>query len=1059
MAGLLDALASYVTSMLTEMARDEVAMVIGVSSEIDDLAVKLGDLKNFLADADKRNITDESVRRWVEELKRAMYQATDILDLCQLKFSEQGSSEDIGCLTPVQSFMQSKYMGCLNPLLFCMRNPLHAHDIGTRIKGLNEKLNDICKRAERFNFLKLEAYPDRRMARPHGIDRKTHPLLERSEVVGDKIEDDTRALVDMLIENVADTSDSIMVFAIVGVGGIGKTTLCKKVFNDEAMQSKFAKMIWLSITQEFSELDLLRTAITAAGGNMPGPGGGSEDKALLVPALANSIKDKKFFLVLDDMWGSAAWSNLLKAPFSHGAAGSCILITTRHDAVARGMKAMEPYHHVEKLGSEDAWSLLKKQVLTTEKDEYGIEMLKDVGLKIIEMCDGLPLAVKVMGGLLCQREKERHAWQRVLNNAIWSVSQIPEELNYAICLSYEDLPSCLRPCFLHYSLIPGNTILASHEIVSMWISEGFVHGNLDDLEELGHEYYRQLILRNLIEPIPDTLGQYFCNMHDVIRSFAQFVARDDALIAHKGEIINSRVSLQGLLRLSIERDGMGSNEFEWRSLQEQKSLRSLMLIGNLKIQSGDSLASFSGLRMLHIESTNIAALVESLYQLKHLRYLALHKCTDLNRLPENIHKLKFLQHLSLEDCENLVKLPDSIVKLQELRYLAVEDTCVNGIPRGFGALTNLRELDGFLARMDGGWCSLEELGPLSKLRSLGLGNLQNVSDASLVLHCSSLLGDDGLVRDVVSEEDQGVIQEVFDELCPPSCIEDIRIDGYFGRQLPRWIMLTTMTPLNSLRIVKMDNLACCTELPDGLCQIPCLEFLGICRVPVIKRVGPEFVQSRDPCHHPAFQRLHKLILHGLLEWEEWEWKEEVQAMPVLERLEIKGCKLRCIPPGLATHARALKKLIIWHVQSVQSVANLASVVELELYSLPDLANISNLPKLQKLEIGWCGKLESLQEMSALRRFILTVDYGGKQLPLYLQTMKPGRLLLNCCPEVVASMALGKSGSEWDKFSHIQHVEAYADYKGIEKKWHIFFTSEPYSMETNIDPQEMNTSPV
>ncbi|VAH96194.1 unnamed protein product [Triticum turgidum subsp. durum] len=147
MAGVLDALASYVTSMLAEMAKEEVAMLIGVSDGIKDLSIKLGDLKNFFADADRRNITEDSVRGWVGELKRAMYLATDIVDLCQLKAMEQGQTKD---------------RGCLNPLLFCMRNPLHAHDIGTRIKLLNQNLDDICKRGSSFNFIKLEAYQDQK---------------------------------------------------------------------------------------------------------------------------------------------------------------------------------------------------------------------------------------------------------------------------------------------------------------------------------------------------------------------------------------------------------------------------------------------------------------------------------------------------------------------------------------------------------------------------------------------------------------------------------------------------------------------------------------------------------------------------------------------------------------------------------------------------------------------------------------------------------------------------------------------------------------------------------
>ncbi|XP_037403981.1 putative disease resistance protein RGA3 [Triticum dicoccoides] len=163
MAGVLDALASYVSNMLTEMAIEEVAMLIGVSSGIDDLSVKLRDLKNVLADADKLNITDESVREWVEELKRAMYHATDILDLCQLRVMEQGPSKD---------------MGCLNPLLFCMRNPLHAHEIGSRIKALNQKLDEISKRGGSFNFIKLEAYQNQKTTNPPAVNHKTNPLLE-----------------------------------------------------------------------------------------------------------------------------------------------------------------------------------------------------------------------------------------------------------------------------------------------------------------------------------------------------------------------------------------------------------------------------------------------------------------------------------------------------------------------------------------------------------------------------------------------------------------------------------------------------------------------------------------------------------------------------------------------------------------------------------------------------------------------------------------------------------------------------------------------------------------
>uniref|UniRef100_A0A8R7RBW3 Disease resistance protein RGA3 n=1 Tax=Triticum urartu TaxID=4572 RepID=A0A8R7RBW3_TRIUA len=342
MAMVLDAFASYLGDLLKQAAEEELGMMLGVSGDIDKMGVKLGDLKNLLADAERRRITDDGVQQWVTELKRAMYEATDILDLCRFKAMERGSSPPD--------------MGCCNPLLFCLRNPRFSLEIGGRIKKLNLTLDSIKERSADFSFLNLGYYEDRMMARPIASYRKTNAVLEQSGVVGDQIEEDTRALVEKLA-NKNDTAD-VMVVAVVGVGGIGKITLAKKVFNDEAIQRWFNTKIWLSVT-EFSEAELLKTAIITAKGKLPD--GGAQDKSLLVPALAVAIRDKKFFLVLDDMWGDNEWNNFLKDPFSYGAPGIRVLVTTRHGTVARGLKALHPYHHVDKL-TEDAWSLLTKQV-------------------------------------------------------------------------------------------------------------------------------------------------------------------------------------------------------------------------------------------------------------------------------------------------------------------------------------------------------------------------------------------------------------------------------------------------------------------------------------------------------------------------------------------------------------------------------------------------------------------------------------------------------------------------------------------------------------------------
>lgn len=233
------------------------------------------------------------------------------------------------------------------------------------------------------------------------------------------------------------------------------------------------------------------------------------------------------------------------------------------------------------------------------------------------------------------------------------------------------------------------------------------------------------------------------------------------------------------------------------------------------------------------------------------------------------------------------------MELRQLRALYLNDTRINSIPKGFSVLNNMRDLVDCPAQMDGDLCSLQELGPLSQLSVLGINCLENVTASSfatkamldkklrlsnLTLKCTNrLVG--------IAEEKQQQIEEAFDELCPPSCLDWLRIQGYFGRRLPRWMILTATAPLESLRILTTGDLICCTKLPDRLCQFPWLEVLHIYHGPAIKRIGPEFLRFyRRHCTNrsqvPAlFPKLQELELIRMLDWE-----EQVQAMPIFQKL-------------------------------------------------------------------------------------------------------------------------------------------------------------------------------
>ncbi|VAI91583.1 unnamed protein product [Triticum turgidum subsp. durum] len=681
-------------------------------------------------------------------------------------------------------------------------------------------------------------------------------------------------------------------------------------------------------------------------------------------------------------------------------------------------------------------------------------MLKDVGLKIIQKCGGLPLSIKIMGGLLRKRGKLRHDWEHVLDDSKWSTTRMPQELNYSVYLSYEDMPPYLKQCFLYYSLLPKSRNFHVDQVVGMWISEGFIHGNSNDLEESGRNYYNELISRNLIEPNINYVDQYYCSMHDVVRSFAQYMTKDEAFTTQdRDNDMLTRLSSQKFLRLSMQ-----SGDLDWKSLQEQQSVRTLISTTQINLKPGDSLAAFSSLRTLHIESADVAALAESLHQLKHVRYVALLN-TDISVLPVSIGKMKLLQFLDLGGCTTLVNLPDSIVKLGQLRLFDLPST--NVIPRGFHGLTSMRRLHGFRAHVDGDWCSLDELGPLSQLRRLHLVQLENVPAASfaanarlcekrhltnLFLWCTSKLGDDGLlIEKGVSNGEQERNEKVFDELCPPPSIVDLSIRGYFGQQLPSWMMSTSMVSLNNLKYLWLEHLACCTQLPNGLCQLPYLQMLQVDRAPCIRHVGSEFLQAVAA----PFPRLNAMKLVGMVEWEDWEWEEQVQAMPRLETLLLGNCKLRRAPPGLASNARALKILIVIGVHHLNYLESFSSVVELTVHACPDLERITSLPNLQKLIIKGCPKLKMLESIPALEWLVLE-NYAIEELPEYMRDINPRHLQLLCRIWLVSSLAAGQSGPEWDKFSHVDHVQAYARDGNNQRKWYVLYTRrDNFKLDSNI----------
>jgi Leucine-rich repeat (LRR) protein len=315
------------------------------------------------------------------------------------------------------------------------------------------------------------------------------------------------------------------------------------------------------------------------------------------------------------------------------------------------------------------------------------------------------------------------------------------------------------------------------------------------------EYYWGLIKRNLIQPEEGySVTGYRCTLHDVVRSFAEYMAREEMLVVRDEQAADG----SGLVRrLSIAPRAVSVPD--WVILKKQKSLRTLALRSNIKLMPGDSLTGFSSLRVLYIVRTNSDRLVDSLCDLKHLRFLHLNK-TNISRLPDSIHNMKFLQFIMLIDCKKLASLPSGIVKLVHLRYLDISGSNVSTVPKGFFGLTNLRSLYGFPVHVDdidhassttSSWCSLQELAPLSQLRQLTLHGLEKVPASRMAekafisskgnlsylwLNYNSVAGGEAEQQRQKSVNQEEVLEKLYS---PTSSLENLSVrGGYAGGQLP-----------------------------------------------------------------------------------------------------------------------------------------------------------------------------------------------------------------------------------------------------------------------------------
>ncbi|XP_010661781.1 probable disease resistance protein At1g58390 [Vitis vinifera] len=764
---------SIFVEKLSNLVLQEAFLFGQVEEQVKLLRDELKWMRLFLKDADSQSLCNEKIKLWVEQIRNVTHDAEDVIDEFILDMDRR------------QLRLNTlKFLKCLPTCVgFADKLPF-IHELDGRVKEINIRIERIMANRSKYGLEALMASNSSSTTdQVVAYKEKWAQVVEGSDVVG--IEDGTEVVTQMLTKGEMRRA----VVSIVGMGGLGKTTLAKKVYNHSGVKRHFDCIAWVCVSQEFKPRELLLSIISSVMSLS-----NEEKKEMreveLGGKLRECLNDKKYLVVMDDVWSIEAWSSLCSyLPESRN--GSKVLMTTRNKEIAAQANGHEVVGHTDSqalvyelpiMDDDESWELFLKKTFGARDNTHvpSSKTLEELGRKIVAKCNGLPLAIVVLGGLLSTKERTEPSWERVLESIDWHLNRGPESCFGILALSYNDLPYYLKSCFLYCGIFPEDSEIKASKLIHLWIAEGFVQRRgIEKLEDIAEDYLYELIHRSMVQVARKKAnGRVMsCRIHDLLRDLAISEARDAKLFEELrhlnccyGEMssqfklnkcMNGYLGVEQLTNLQTLALPVGS-WLEGDGLGKLTQLRKLRLVGPLApyLKKGffDSIAELTTLRTLFLGNWQVdkkktllnrvglkwqenvveeKTLLPGLMSFSRHTYLyKVHLYGKVDKLPEqtefyppNLLKLT-LSKCELEDDPMLIleKLPTlRILGLLRGSYVGKKMVCSCG---GFLQLESL-ELNGLneleeLTVEEGAMCNLRTLQILScdKMKKFPHGLLQ-----------------------------------------------------------------------------------------------------------------------------------------------------------------------------------------------------------------------------------------------------------------------------------------------------------------------------------------------
>ncbi|XP_048537093.1 disease resistance protein RGA5-like [Triticum urartu] len=559
------------------------------------------------------------------------------------------------------------------------------------------------------------------------------------------------------------------ILSIVGSGGMGKTTLANQVYQD--LKGKFECRAFVSVSRNPNMKKILRTILSEVA-NKDYAHTKARDEQQLISKISSFLVDKRYFVVVDDIWDVDTW-NIIKCAFPTTSSSNRIITTTRMNNVAHLCCSSLNGHiyNIRPLDMGHSRQLFHRRIF--KSDEDCPSHLQEISKKILRKCDGLPLAIIAISGLLANIDKTEDLWNEVkdsIGRALERNSSV-EGMMKILSLSYFDLPSYLKTCLLYLSIYLEDSTIEMEGLIRRWIAEGFIHREGKySAYEFGERCFNELLNRGLIQPGEIDVYQNVksCRVHDTIldfiisksieENFVTILGVPTLTIRNQSKVVrrlcvqgvekgNSAVLIADLVFSHVRSLTMVRGLLEIPSLEEFRHLHVLDLMNCSELEDHhlENIVRLFQLRYLNLKCTEISKLPEQIGRLGCLEVLDL-TGTYVKELPASIVNLRKLMHLLVND---FVKFPDGIAKMQAIETLKVVNASIQPLDFlcGLGQLMNLRNLR---IHLDFGFDSDTEdtnmvggehnKAIVSSLYKLGTQNLRSltIGDRSGLLHEESL---------------------------------------------------------------------------------------------------------------------------------------------------------------------------------------------------------------------------------------------------------------------------------------------------------------------------------